>query len=99
MPAWAGKRTYLAKAQMHFDPVCFREGPILDAPRQLPRALLNKLDEIAQLHGGEVPIHGRLFAQWLHLNAYDPLRPLFPYMGMIFGPRARPRVMSPHVKV
>jgi len=25
-----------------------------------------KLEEVAAVHGGKVPIHGRLFAQWLH---------------------------------
>jgi len=32
----------------------------------LPNGLLEKLESIAAHHGGEVPIHGRLFAQWLH---------------------------------
>jgi len=32
----------------------------------LPRGLLEKLQKIADRHNGEVPIHGRLFAQWLH---------------------------------
>jgi len=39
------------------------------APRQLPRPLTEKLFEIAASHGGAVPLHGRLFAQWLH-HAY-----------------------------
>jgi len=41
----------------------------VDAPRTLPRGLLERLDEIASQHGGRVPIHGRLFAQWMH-HAY-----------------------------
>jgi len=32
----------------------------------LPRGLAEKLHDIAERHGGEVPLHGRLFAQWLH---------------------------------
>jgi len=32
----------------------------------LPRGLAEKLHNIAERHGGEVPVHGRLFAQWLH---------------------------------
>jgi hypothetical protein len=32
----------------------------------LPRGLAEKLHNIAERHGGEVPLHGRLFAQWLH---------------------------------
>eukprot|EP00747_Dinoflagellata_sp_TGD_P162478 gnl/TRDRNA2_/TRDRNA2_180141_c0_seq1.p1 gnl/TRDRNA2_/TRDRNA2_180141_c0~~gnl/TRDRNA2_/TRDRNA2_180141_c0_seq1.p1 ORF type:complete len:575 (+),score=125.08 gnl/TRDRNA2_/TRDRNA2_180141_c0_seq1:131-1855(+) len=36
-----------------------------DAPK-LEGALTKQLDDIASAHGGKVPIHGRLFAQWLH---------------------------------
>merc|ERR1719296_481576 len=39
------------------------------APRTLPAAQLKRLEEIAELHGGRVPLHGRLFAQWMH-HAY-----------------------------
>merc|ERR1719213_1364335 len=38
----------------------------IDAPRNLSSALTTALDSVAGLHGGEVPLHGRLFAQWLH---------------------------------
>lgn len=41
----------------------------VDAPRNLSSALLDRLDSIAQRHGGHVPLHGRLFAQWMH-HAY-----------------------------
>jgi hypothetical protein len=34
--------------------------------RTLLRWWRHRLDEIAVHHGGRVPIHGRLFAQWLH---------------------------------
>jgi hypothetical protein len=36
------------------------------APRRLPQVLLERLGEIAATHGGMVPLHGRLFAQWMH---------------------------------
>merc|ERR1719145_94251 len=36
-----------------------------DAPR-ISAPLRTQLEEIASAHGGQVPIHGRLFAQWLH---------------------------------
>merc|ERR1719210_2186600 len=39
------------------------------APRNLSKALLSRLGEIARHHGGSVPLHGRLFAQWMH-HAY-----------------------------
>jgi len=41
----------------------------MDAPRNLSSSLVGRLDEIAQNHGGRVPLHGRLFAQWMH-HAY-----------------------------
>jgi len=40
-----------------------------DAPRNLSTALVARLDEIANRHHGRVPLHGRLFMQWLH-HAY-----------------------------
>jgi len=39
------------------------------APRELSPTLLERLDQIALHHGGEVPLHGRLFSQWMH-HAY-----------------------------
>jgi len=36
------------------------------APRNLSSSLRWKLDTIAEQHGGHVPLHGRLFAQWMH---------------------------------
>jgi len=34
--------------------------------RTLPAWLLRRLEEVAAHHGGRVPLHGRLFAQWMH---------------------------------
>merc|ERR1719380_232687 len=34
--------------------------------RDLPSWLLHRLDEVASHHNGQVPLHGRLFAQWMH---------------------------------
>jgi hypothetical protein len=36
------------------------EGPHLN------KALIQQLEQVAQSNGGTVPLHGRLFAQWLH---------------------------------
>jgi len=36
------------------------------APRKLSPALLDRLGEIALEHSGTVPLHGRLFGQWMH---------------------------------
>jgi len=41
----------------------------VQAPRTLDTMLVVRLEEIAARHGGLVPVHGRLFAQWLH-HAY-----------------------------
>ncbi|CAK9024638.1 unnamed protein product [Durusdinium trenchii] len=38
----------------------------VDAPRRLPAVMHEKLHAIAERHGGEVALHGRLFAQWMH---------------------------------
>jgi len=38
----------------------------VDAPRHLSAELEAKLQTIADRHGGAVPLHGRLFAQWMH---------------------------------
>merc|ERR1719210_569003 len=39
------------------------------ANRTLQASLVGRLGEVAEHHGGRVPLHGRLFAQWLH-HAY-----------------------------
>merc|ERR1719171_2744651 len=45
--------------------------------RSLPEGLAEKLNGIADHHGGSVPLHGRLFAQVLHYAA--PLECPFPH--------------------
>jgi len=42
------------------------ESSSMEAPRVLPKVLVDKLDVIAERNDGAVPLHGRLFAQWLH---------------------------------
>merc|ERR1712194_314014 len=51
----------------------------VDAPRNLSSTLRGRLDEIAQQNGGEVPLHGRLFSQWMH-HAYPRECP-FPHVS------------------
>eukprot|EP00928_Gymnodinium_smaydae_P056845 TRINITY_DN40155_c0_g1_i1.p1 TRINITY_DN40155_c0_g1~~TRINITY_DN40155_c0_g1_i1.p1 ORF type:complete len:563 (+),score=87.11 TRINITY_DN40155_c0_g1_i1:83-1771(+) len=46
------------------------------APRKLSDIMLTRLRDIAEHHHGRVPLHGRLFAQWLH-HAY-PYECVFP---------------------
>jgi hypothetical protein len=38
----------------------------VSVPRKMSSTLLNRLNDIAAHHGGMVPLHGRLFAQWMH---------------------------------
>jgi hypothetical protein len=37
-----------------------------DMPFHMDGSLVSQLEQIAATHGGKVPLHGRLFAQWLH---------------------------------
>merc|ERR1719414_711392 len=57
------------------------------APRNLSSTLLQRLDEAAAHSGGEVPLHGRLFAQWMH-HAY-PLECLYPHEPGTINPQSR----------
>merc|ERR1740122_852309 len=56
----------------------------VDAPRILPASLVSRLGEIADHHDGSVPLHGRLFAQWMH-HAY-PLECPYPHAGGMIQP-------------
>ncbi|CAE7160100.1 unnamed protein product [Symbiodinium pilosum] len=38
----------------------------VDAPHTIPAALEQKLRLIAKQNSGQIPLHGRLFAQWMH---------------------------------
>jgi hypothetical protein len=53
--------------------------------RTLSPWLLQRLDEVAEHHGGVVPLHGRLFAQWLHF-AY-PRECNFPHIAGTINPQ------------
>jgi hypothetical protein len=52
--------------------------------RTLSPWLRQRLDEVAEHHGGKVPMHGRLFAQWLHY-AY-PRECQFPHVSGTIDP-------------
>merc|ERR1740121_245429 len=56
----------------------------VDAPRNLSTSLLSRLQEIADHHDGVVPLHGRLFAQWLH-HAY-PMECSYPHAAGTTSP-------------
>lgn len=36
------------------------------APRKLSTSMKQRLESVAKRHGGAVPLHGRLFGQWMH---------------------------------
>jgi len=55
------------------------------APRSLPSALLERLEGIAATHAGTVPIHGRLFAQWMH-HAFPRECP-YPHLSGTYNPQ------------
>jgi len=52
--------------------------------RTLSTWLHHRLDEVGKHHGGRVPLHGRLFAQWLHY-AY-PRECQFPHVSGTINP-------------
>jgi hypothetical protein len=56
----------------------------VQVPRSLPASLAQRLEDIAAHHGGLVPLHGRLFAQWLH-HAYPREGP-FPHVSGTTNP-------------
>lgn len=38
----------------------------VDAPRSFSPTMVSRLDQISDQNGGTIPLHGRLFGQWLH---------------------------------
>jgi len=56
----------------------------VEAPRNMPTKLVNRLDEAGQTHGGIVQLHGRLFAQWMH-HAFPRECP-FPHVSGSINP-------------
>merc|ERR1719492_230605 len=60
------------------------ESDTVEAPRNLSITQLSRLDEIAAHHSGRIPLHGRLFAQWMH-HAY-PRECRFPHVAGTMNP-------------
>jgi len=65
------------------------------ANRTLTPRQLSLLDDVAAHHGGMVPLHGRLFAQWMH-EAY-PRECSYPSLSS--APRSKPDAEIEHVEV
>jgi len=59
----------------------------VDAPRNLSTKSLTRLNDIAAYHDGVVPLHGRLFAQWMH-HAY-PRECVFPQISGTTDPMSQ----------
>jgi len=56
----------LAEPEIVADLVSSMSSETVSAPRNLSAALRRRLDDIAERHGGKIPLHGRLFTQWMH---------------------------------
>lgn len=65
---------------------------VVSEPRDIPHDLQQRLEEIAQKNEGEVPIHGRLFAQWLH-HAYPRECP-YPHAAGVTRPQTADEWMA-----
>jgi hypothetical protein len=65
----SGIRAPTAKPDAIWKLVANLPSSVVGASHELPHQLLERLEEISAKHNGKVPIHGRLFAQWLH-HAY-----------------------------
>jgi len=59
--------------------------PTQQTERQLSPWLLQQLNSVAAQHGGVVPLHGRLFSQWMHF-AYPRECP-YPYVSGTVAPK------------
>merc|ERR1719440_2035532 len=57
----------------------------VSAPREVSAKLRSRLLEIADTHGGSVPLHGRLFLQWMH-HAY-PRECQYPHVSGTTAPQ------------
>jgi hypothetical protein len=55
-------------------------------PREMSAPLIRRLEDIAEGHHGTVPLHGRLFAQWMH-HAFPRECP-FPHVAGTTNPQA-----------
>merc|ERR1719330_2111627 len=55
-----------AKPDDILEKVSLLESDTVAAPRNISSALHDRLKQIGEMHGGRVPLHGRLFAQWMH---------------------------------
>jgi len=71
--------TPMATAQKLVEVVQALPSETVAAPRVLPARLVRRLEDIGSPHKGQVPLHGRLFSQWMH-HAY-PREVPYPYQA------------------
>lgn len=64
--------------------VSLLESDTVAAPRNLSTLQHKRLEEIAAVNGGKVPLHGRLFSQWMH-HAY-PRECRYPHVSGTTNP-------------
>jgi len=69
----------------------------VEANRTLSPWLLERLEEVSVHHGGHIPLHGRLFAQWMHY-AY-PRECAYPHVaGSVAPPKIEEFLSADNVK-
>merc|ERR1719330_1664514 len=56
----------VASPEMVIELVATLPSDTVAAPRTISEPMRRRLDDIARLHDGSIPLHGRLFAQWMH---------------------------------
>lgn len=64
------------------------------APWEIPEKLADRLDKIAKHHDGQVPLHGRLFMQWMH-HAF-PQECSFPHVSGTTSPATQDEWLVRH---
>jgi len=74
-----------AKPERIADLVSHMPSATVSSPQVLSEEVLDRLRQIAAYHKGEVPLHGRLFAQWMH-HVY-PLECPYPHEAGIVRPQ------------
>jgi len=68
----------------------------VEGPRVLSANLVKRLNEIASTHEGTVPLHGRLFAQWMH-HAF-PRECSLPHTSAVENPHTPDEWLSSSVR-
>jgi len=83
--SWASWKTYADPSVLPdqiLGLVSTMSSDTVKAPRELSETLVQRLHKLAAANGGEVPIHGRVFAQWMH-HAFPRECPYLHEMGTV----------------